>query len=221
MVEFTPELVAILAYTAFALFLSLYFVPFKVVPKAWAKAVRTKGHPAQVALTAVLEEAAPLVAKGVQLPDLKKLEATAEALMKWATMVTPVINSLQAEPLKALVNEAISNHTRAAKAREGIGDGEITEADLGVIQAAGSIAEHPEQAQLAATLINTIEVGIDAGMIKEKAGLKTIGKIQDALEAGRDLSAIRQRLAKMYPTLAAGGQGAPKGGQRGSGFNPG
>ncbi len=46
-------------------------------------------------------------------------------------------------------------------------------------------------------------------------------KVQDALEAGKDLTAIRDRLAKMYPTLAASGAQKAPGQQRSTGFNPG
>ena len=55
--EFGLVETVVLCYTAVALFLSLYFVPFKIVPRAWAKAVQTAGHPAQVALDRVLDAA--------------------------------------------------------------------------------------------------------------------------------------------------------------------
>ena len=72
--EFGLVETVVLCYTAVALFLSLYFVPFKIVPRAWAKAVQTAGHPAQVALDRVLDAAVvkikfPVIPPYPTIPD--------------------------------------------------------------------------------------------------------------------------------------------------------
>lgn len=122
MVEFTPELLAILAYTAFALFLSLYFVPFKVVPKAWAKAIAQVDkdgkptHPAGIALGKVLDGAAVKIAKEVKVPTLEEIKAQMPTIPPFPEMPVIPDYGAQIKQMHGQLNARLTKEVETLKA---------------------------------------------------------------------------------------------------------
>ena len=212
MAELSIEAIAILCYTAIALFLSLYFVPFKIVPRAWAKAVETDGHPAKAALDKVLDRA---VAKIVFPKAAAGLEAKVDATITAFNAMVPTIQSLTPEKLRALMDAAIADHYKAGKAR-GDGGGGAPPALEAALDDVGWAVEHPEQAQALAIAHSSIDSAAAVFNWDEKKVKKLHGQANDAKDSLDQVRGLIERLQKLQASMQGhGGQSAGGGGRSG------
>lgn len=187
------------------------FVAKVLGPWAWARAVDNPKSKASKVLARVLKETRDGISTDARAAIATELKGYKPDFSGLALSVDFESEAAQQGMARAI--RLAQAQGRAANARDAKDEqaGEITDADMQVIATAGSMAEHPEQAQMAAGLIQMISLGVDTGMINEKRGAKTIGKIQDALARGKNLQGTYDQITKLYPTLAAGAGGGSKG----------
>ena len=173
-------------YVGVGLFLSLYFVPFKVVPRAWAKAVGTKGHPAQVALDAVLEAAAPKVAAAVKMPAMPD-PAKFEALVTQFNVLVPLVNQMAvalgdeelAKAIDAAMKRAYGKTIKEKGQDRGI-DGQIIE----------RASAEPEAAAYLQKAIRALDLMAKGGLIKPVTAKAYTRELREAFANGEDLQTL-------------------------------
>lgn len=202
MVSLSIEAIAILCYTAVALFLSLYFVPFKIVPRAWAKAVQTKGHPAQVALDAVLEGAAPKVAAAVALPDTKALQERIDKLVEGFNQIVPLVNNLAGDNLVTAIKTAYRDVRQGEILRGDLPAGDLTVAQQKELD---DLVRDPDGKAALVAAENAIDAAVAGKWMKPGTGKAVKKQLNAAFSAGQPIESI---LAP-YEALLARIMGAP------------
>ena len=196
------EAIAILCYTAIALFLSLYFVPFKIVPRAWAKAVRTQGHPAQLALDAVLEGAAPKVAKAIVLPDTKALADRVDAVATGFNQAVPLLNNLAGENMVAIIKQAYLDVRKAEIARGDLPPGDLTPKQQQELE---DLKRDPDGKMQLVSAENAIDAAVGMKLLSPNTAKALKKQLNAAFASGQPI----EKLLEPYMGLLGRFTGAP------------
>ena len=202
--------IGLAAYVGVGLFLSLYLVPFKIVPRAWAKAVRTKGHPAQLALDHVLEEAAPKVAAAVKVPDPAKFEA----LVTQFNGIVPLMNNLTGDNLVAAMKQAYSDMRKGEIARGDLPAGDLTANQQKELE---DLRRDPDGKVALVAAENAIDAAVGAKLLKESTGKALKKQLTAAFSAGQPVEAILAPYRALLERFLGGGTPSAGSGVRAGG----
>ena len=214
MANLSIEAIAILCYTAIALFLSLYFVPFKVVPRAWAKAVRTPGHPAKLALDGVLDGAVKKMAEEKGPIDGLLTAKLAAIKMPEAPKLEGLQIQIDQTTMEAAMENVLNKRKMAGVRDARTPSGEIDPEELERLRAS---QENPEEAATLAAIKRWAPYAVENKLIKAKTAKIIIETADEAFRTGNPIAEVAARFGIPLnflgaPSVSLAGGGAHRGG---------